>query len=74
MQADQQTSLNVIGEVKDVRLSYGSHKFKLDALVTESDIGDMMAGELFLEVNDIAVRPFKKHIIIRGRDIVPYDL
>ena len=62
----------MIGEVKDVRLSYVSHKFKLDAL--ESDIGEILAGEPFLEVNDIAVRPFKKHIIIRGRDIVPYDL
>ena len=74
MQADQQTSLNVVGEVKDVRLTHGAHTFKLDALVTENDIGDILAGEPFLEENDIAIRPFKKQIIIRGRDIIPYEL
>ena len=73
-QADQQTSLAVVGEVKNVQLSYGKHTFKLQALVTENDIGDILAGEPFLEENDIAIRPFKKQIIIRGRDIIPYDL
>lgn len=73
-QADQQTSLAVVGEVRNVQLSYGKHTFKLYALVTENDIGDILAGEPFLEENDIAIRPFKKQIIIRGRDIIPYDL
>ena len=74
MQADQKTSLNVVGEVKNVRLTYGIHTFKLDALVTENDIGDILAGEPFLEENDIAIRPYKKQIIIRGRDVIPYEL
>ena len=64
MQADQKTSLNVVGEVKNVRLTYGIHTFKLDALVTEN----------FLEENDIAICPYKKQIIIRGRDVIPYEL
>ena len=52
----------------------GSHSFVLDALVTEKDFGDyIIAGEPFLEKNDIALRASKKQIIIKGRDIVPYD-
>ena len=47
--------------------------FILDALVTENDFGDIIAGEPFLERNDVAVRASRKQIIIRGRDIVPYD-
>ena len=74
MQADLQTSLPVIGEIRNVSLTYGGHTFTLDALVTETDIGDVLAGEPFLEENDIAIRPFKKQIIIRGREIVPYEL
>ena len=58
--------------VKNVRLSYGKHNFTLDALVTADDVGDIIAGEPFLEANDIAIRPFKKHIIIKGRQIVSY--
>ncbi len=72
-QADQETSLNVIGEVKNVRLTYGRHTFILDALVTANDVGDIIAGEPFLEMNDIAIRPFRKQIIIKGREIVSYD-
>ncbi len=44
----------------------------LDALVTRSDIGDIIGGEPFLEKNDIAIRPARRQIIIKGRKIIPY--
>ena len=71
--ADAKSTLNIIGEVKDIVLTRGAHSLILDALVTEDDFGDVIGGEPFLEKNDIAVRPSKKQIIIKGRDIVPYD-
>ena len=73
MQADETTPLKIVGEVKDLSITRGPHSFVLDALVTEKYFGDVIAGEPFLEKNDVAVRPFKKQIIIKGRDIVPYD-
>ena len=73
VQADAKTSLEVFGEVRGVILTRGPYSFTLDALVTEKDFGDIIGGEPFLDVNDIAIRSAKKHIIIQGRDIVPYD-
>ena len=73
VQADAKSPLDIVGEVLNVLLTRGAHVFRLDALVTERDFGDIIAGEPFLEKNDVAVRAFKKQIIIRGRDIVPYD-
>ena len=73
VQADESTPLNIIGEVKGITLKRGAHSFSLDALVTKDDVGDVIAGSPFLETNDIALRPARKQIIIRGRDIVPYS-
>ena len=73
VQADAKSPLDIVGEVTDVVVTRGSHSFVLDALVTERDFGDLIGGEPFLEKNDIALRPSKKQIIIRGKDIVPYD-
>ncbi len=73
VQADAHTPMGIVGEIKGVILTKGSHKFTLDALVTQRDIGDVIGGEPFLEENDIAVRPSKKQIIIGGRDIIPYQ-
>ena len=72
-QADQKTSMNVIGEIGGVEIHRGSHVFELDALVIKDDIGDILAGEPFLEKNDVAIRPAKRQIIIRGREVVPYS-
>ena len=72
VQADEKTPLEVVGEVKE-QIVCGSHVFKLEALVTKIDIGDVIAGEPFLEDNDVAIRPAKKQIIIKGRDIIPYQ-
>ena len=73
VQADSTTRLTIIGEVKNVKLRRGSHVFSLDALVTKSDIGDVIAGEPFLSINDIALRPSKKQIIIRGNEVISYS-
>lgn len=72
-QADQKTSMNVVGEIGGIEIHRGSHVFELDALVIKDDIGDILAGEPFLERNDIAIRPAKRQIIIKGREIVPYS-
>ena len=72
LQADSKTPLNIIGEIS-VNLKCRSHTFKIDALVTKEDIGDMIAGEPCLELNDIAIRPSKKQIILKGRDVIPYS-
>ena len=45
----------------------------MDALVIQGDLdSDIVAGESFLEFNDIVIRSAKKHIIIKGIDVVPY--
>ena len=71
VQADVKTPLFVIGETKGIEITGGAHVFRLDASVVREDIGDINAGEPFLEINDITVRPAKKRII-KGRDIVNY--
>ena len=72
VQADQTTPLDIVGEIKNIQLKRGAHTFTLDALVTRSDIGDVIGGEPFLEKNDIALRPARKQIIVKGREIIPY--
>ena len=72
-QVDMKTPLPILGEVSGVKISKGANVFTLDALVTKDDIGDIVAGEPFLEMNDVAIRPAKRQIIVRGREIIPYD-
>ena len=55
-----------------VKINKGAHVFILDALIIADDIGDIVAGEPFLERNDIAIRPAKQQIIIKGREVIPY--
>ena len=74
VQADVKTPLNIIGEIKNVPITRGSHTFTLDALVIQGALGsDIVAGEPFLEYNDIVIHSAKKQIIIKGKDIVPYS-
>ena len=72
-QVDNKTPLPIIGEVKEIKIIKGPHVFILDALITSDDIGDIIAGEPFLERNDIAVRPAKRQIIIKGKEIITYS-
>lgn len=72
VQADSNSKLDIVGEVKNATVRRGVHVFKLDALVTRQDVGDIIAGEPFLEQNDIAVRSAKKQIIIGGSEVLSY--
>jgi hypothetical protein len=54
VQADTNSKLDIVGEVKDAKVRRGAHVFTLDALVTKQDVGDVIAGEPFLEKNDIS--------------------
>ena len=71
-QVDNKTSLPVVGEIGRVKINKGSEVFELDALVVKDDIGEVIAGEPFLEKNDIALRAAKRMIIIKGRLVIPY--
>lgn len=72
VQADTNSKLDIVGEIKNAKIRRGAQVFTLDALVTKQDVGDIIAGEPFLEQNDIAVRSAKKQIIIRGNEVIPY--
>ena len=72
-QADMKTPLSVVGEITEVKINKGSHVFMLDALVVRDEIGDdIVAGEPFLFRNDIAVRPARREIIIKGSQVISY--
>ena len=47
LQADVETPLSIIGEVKGIEITRGVHVFLLDALVVREDIGDINAGKHF---------------------------
>ena len=57
--------LNVIGETHLV-LTRDDSEFKFDGLVVESLDVDVLAGIPFMEINDIALRPAKHQVVIRG--------
>ena len=71
-QVDMKTPLPILGEITGVKITKGAHVFTLDALVTKDNIGDIVAGEPFLELNDVAIRPAKRQIIVQGREIIPF--
>ena len=72
LQADEKTPLAVIGEVTIIKINKGAFVFTLDALVVKGDLDYIVAGEPFLEENDVAVRPAKRIIIIHGSETIPY--
>jgi hypothetical protein len=72
LQADEKTPLAVLGEITGVKINKGAFVFTLDALVVEEEIGYIVAGEPFLELNDIAIRSAKRIIIIQGKETIPY--
>ena len=73
VQADGKAPLTVIGEVKHFVIVRGSHTLTCEALVVEEDIGDVVGGEPFLEINDIYVRSARKEIIIKDSEVVSYS-
>ena len=72
-QVGMKTPLPIVGEISGVEISKGTHVFILDALITKDDICDIVAGEPFLECNDVALRPAKRQIISEGREIISYE-
>ena len=70
-QADGHTPLDVVGEII-CTLHRGDSNFSLDALVVRKLDVDVLAGNPFLTVNDIATRPAKRQVIVGGKNIVSY--
>ena len=58
-QADGSSPLKVIGESK-LSFTRGKHVFEFEGLVVENLDVEVHAGTLFIEANDIAVRPAKR--------------
>ena len=70
-QADGITPLEVVGEVH-CELLRGTYRFTLDALVVKQLDVDVLAGNPFLVLNDIAVRPARSQIVVGDEDVVHY--
>lgn len=69
-QADGITPLEVIGEVHCDLTNL--HTFNLNVLVVKHLDVEILAGNPFLETNDIAARPAKCQIVIAGSEVVQY--
>ena len=70
-QADGVTPLDVKGEIH-CTVTRSKMTFQLDALVVDQLDVDVLAGNPFMVMNDVATRPAKKQIVLRGSDIVYY--
>ena len=63
-----------VGECYDVQLIRGLFTFECNGIVIKDLCSDVIVGETFLEMQDIAVRSAKSQIIIKGsKEIVYYD-
>ena len=71
-QADGVTPMDVIGEVH-CSLTRGQWTFELDALVVRQLDVDILAGNPFMVLNDIGVRPGKRQTEIGGTEIISYS-
>ena len=72
LQAECITPLKVTGEVHLV-LSRNSHTLHPDALVVSDLDVDVPAGTPFMVTNDIAIRPAKQQITIKGTNVTYYS-
>ena len=70
-QADGKTPLSVTGKTHII-VSRGKFDFALDALVVRELDVDILAGTPFMTQNDVAIRPAKKQIILKGLEVVTY--
>lgn len=69
--ADGVTPLDVVGEVH-CTFTRGQHTFHLDALVVKQLDVDVLAGNPFCVINDIATRPAMRQVVIGGCDVIYY--
>jgi hypothetical protein len=72
LQADGQSPLVVKGETRIV-LTRDNHTFQFEGLVVENMDVDILAGVPFMSMNDIAVCPTKKQVIL-GDDTIYIQL
>ena len=70
-QANGITPLSVTGETH-INVSCGKYDLVLDTLVVRELDVDILAGTLFMTQNDVAIRPAKKQIILKGLEVVTY--
>ena len=70
-QTDGRTPMSVLGETH-IFVSRGKWSFQLNALVVKELDVDFLAGMPFLSINDIAICPVRKQIVIKGSEIVTY--
>ena len=70
-QADSVTPLDIKGEIH-CTVTRSKMTFQLDTLVVDQLDVDVLAGNPFMVMNDVATRPAKKQIVLRGLDIVYY--
>ena len=70
-QADGRTPMSVLGKTH-IFVSRGKLSFQLDALVVKELDVDFRAGTPFLSINDFAISPTRKQIVIKGSEIVMY--
>ncbi len=71
LQADGVTPLEVVGETK-IFLTRNEVSLQLEALIVADLDVDILAGTPFMMANDIAVRPARYEITIKGSDIITY--
>ena len=62
-QADGSSTLKVTGETR-VSLSRDKHLFYFEGLVVQDLDVELLAGTPFIELNDIAIRPAKREVIL----------
>ena len=70
-QADCRTPMSVLGETH-ILVSRGKWSFQFDALVVKELDIDFLAGMPLLSINNIAISPMRKQIVIKGSEIVTY--
>ena len=70
-QADGVSSLPVKGEVHCF-LARGDYTLQLDALVVDRLDAEVLAGMPFLTINDIAIRPAMRQIVVHGTEVISY--
>ena len=68
-QADGRTPMSVLGETH-IFVSRGKWSFQLDALVVKELDIEFLADMPFLSINNIAISPMRKQIVIKGSEIV----
>ena len=71
-QADGKTRLRICGEIHET-VTRNDLSFMLQAVVVEELDCDVLAGNPFMEENDIVPDPPRKQIIIQNRHFIPYS-